>query len=220
MMRSSIRPEAMHAHEARSYDESLRDLHRSFRRSTYILSAGGTSNFYADFDAYFLGNVGDHSFDLTAGLVRLEELRSKVAPEILKTAARHGATRLAFFEKRDDGPVGILAAADLILDATGLEGCIVRPHKRLVVARVKGRPIEHGERVMIVGDVATTGTTLAQPARCLREFGAIVSAAFVLLDRGQEARNRLAREGISLTSYWSVGDIADSAQRRSRPSDA
>jgi hypothetical protein len=190
--------------EARRPEEMLMDFHRSMRRSMYVLSSGEPSDEYADVDGYYLGGDGDFEFDRERAQLRLRELVEQIVPKIVKLVADYGVNRLAFPEKRDDGPVGMLAMMDLILFHSGLDGCIVRPNKRLLAARIKGRPIGSGERLMIVSDVATLGNTIARPAACLRELGGVVPAAFVLLDRCQGAKESLARERIELISYWTI----------------
>jgi len=188
----------------RSPDEMLLDVHRAMRRSSYVLSSGHAGEEYADFDGYYLGGQGDYDFDPGLRRLRLSELVEKIVPQLVEVAQECAVSRLAFPEKRDDGPVGTLAMMDLIVYHSGLEGCIVRPDRRLHIAQVKGRPIVLGERVLIVSDVATYGGTIARPAACLRQLGAVVPAAFVLLDRCQGAKAQLAAEDIVLYSYWDL----------------
>lgn len=192
--------------ETRRREDMLLDLHRSMRRSTYILSSGQPSDEYTDFDGFYLGGEGDFEFDRARAHVRLNDMVNEIIPRIVAEARAHAVSRLAFPEKRDDGPVGMLAMMDLILYHSGLEGCIVRPDRRLLAARIKGRPVSSGERIMIVSDVATLGGTIARPAACLRELGAVVPAAYVLLDRCQGAKERLAEEGIDLLHYWNLAE--------------
>jgi orotate phosphoribosyltransferase len=199
---------------ARSRDETLFDVHRSRRNSTYVLSSGQSSETYTDIDAYFLGGEGDYDFDLQRAQQRLGELVELIVPEIMDVANEHSITRLAFPEKPDDGPVGTLAMMDLILWASQLEGCVVRPDRRLIPARIKGRPVVQGERIMIVSDVATSGGTIARPAACLRELGAVVSVAFVFLDRCQGARERLQQEDIKLEHFWSTDALEEKLEAR------
>lgn len=189
---------------ARSEDEMLLDLHRSMRRSTYTLSAGTPSREYTDFDGYYLGGQGDHDFSGELAQLRLAELVGKIVPRIAAAAAKHSITRLAFSEKRDDGPIGMLTQMNLIMLTCGIESCIVRPEKRLYAASIKGRPILPGERVMVVSDVSTSGHTILRSAIRLRELGAYVPSAFVLLDRSAAARESLANDGIALESFWTI----------------
>jgi orotate phosphoribosyltransferase len=191
--------------EVRSDEEMLLDMHRAARRSTYVLSSGGTSREYVDIDGYYLGADGDYEFDRKLGLVRLTELVTRIIPPIIDVSRKHATTRIAFVEKPDNGPVGMLALMSLILLHSGLEGCIVRPGKRLLAASIKGRPIIRGERILIISDVATRGSTISYPARRLRDLGAVVPAAFVLLDRSHDAEQQLGREGIKLEAYWTLG---------------
>lgn len=199
---------------ARSREETLFDVHRSRRASTYVLSSGAASPDYVDIDGYYLGSEGDHDFDPARAQQRLTELVELVVPAILEAVDRLSITRLAFAEKQDNGPVGALALMGLILYHSGLEGCVVRPDRRLLPARVKGRPVLPGERIMIVGDVATTGGTISKPAKCLRELGATVPAAFVFLDRGQGARERLRVEGVELIGFWDATEVDDKLKSR------
>ncbi|MDP1866090.1 MAG: hypothetical protein Q8L13_07075 [Bradyrhizobium sp.] len=199
---------------ARSREETLFDVHRSRRASTYVLSSGAASPDYIDIDGYYLGSEGDYDFDSQRAQQRLTELVELVVPAIQRAAEKYSVTRLAFAEKQDNGPVGALALMSLILYHSGLEGCVVRPDRRLLPARVKGRPIFPGERIMIIGDVATTGGTISKPAKCLRELGATVSAAFVFLDRCQGARERLRAESVELVSFWNVAELDDKLKAR------
>jgi len=201
-MNDKFKPEV----EAKRREDKLLDLHRSMRRSSYVLSSGQPSDEYTDFDGFYLGGEGDFEFDRVRAQVRLKDMVGEIIPKIAEAARANAVSRLAFPEKRDDGPVGTLAMMDLILFHSGLEGCIVRPDRRLLAARIKGRPISLGERIMIVSDVATLGGTIARPAACLRELGAVVPAAYVLLDRCQGAKERLAEEGIALLHHWSLAE--------------
>lgn len=199
---------------ARTKEETLFDVHRSRRASTYVLSSGAASPDYVDIDGYYLGSEGDHDFDPVRAQQRLTELVELVIPAIREAADRFSVTRLAFAEKHDNGPVGALALMSLILFQSGLEGCVVRPDRRLLPARVKGRPVLPGERIMIIGDVATTGETISKPAKCLRELGATVPAAFVFLDRCQGGKERLGAEHIELVSFWNVAELDDKLKAR------
>lgn len=194
---------------ARSEDEMLLDVHRSKRRSVYVLSNGASSTEYTDFDGYYLGGVGDHEFSKDLAQQRLVELIQKVVPNIGEAARKHSIARLAFYEKRDDGPVGMLTHMNLIAVICGIESCIIRPEKRLLAASIKGRPIVPGERFMIVSDVATSGHTILRVATRIREVGGIVPAAFVLYDRCSGAKQHLAEEGIALESFWTQKNCDD-----------
>jgi orotate phosphoribosyltransferase len=80
--------------------------------------------------------------------------------------------------------------------------------------RLKGRErrvegvIMPGDRVLLVDDLVTTGLTLKKSALAVRAEGGVVTDAFVLLDRDEGGRERLARIGINLHAAIEVKDVA------------
>jgi orotate phosphoribosyltransferase len=56
------------------------------------------------------------------------------------------------------------------------------------------------DRVIVVDDVATTGESIRQAVRAVREKGGIVRHSVVLIDREQGAGRLLAEDGVVLTS--------------------
>jgi orotate phosphoribosyltransferase len=63
-------------------------------------------------------------------------------------------------------------------------------------------------RILVMDDVATTGSNLLLAASALRELGAEVADALVLVDREQGAGEALEREGIRLHSCMRISDMA------------
>ena len=57
-----------------------------------------------------------------------------------------------------------------------------------------------GDRVIVVDDVATTGESIRQAVRAIREKGGVVGHSVVLIDREQGAGRLLAEDGVVLTS--------------------
>lgn len=57
-----------------------------------------------------------------------------------------------------------------------------------------------GERVLIIDDLITSGTSVLESAQVLRSHDLVVSDAVVLIDRDQGGHQRLQREGINLIS--------------------
>jgi orotate phosphoribosyltransferase len=75
--------------------------------------------------------------------------------------------------------------------------------------RIEGPPLPRGIRAALVDDVLTTGASLLQARDALREeAGVEVSDAFVVIDRQEGGRERLAAEGIRLTPLFSRSDFA------------
>jgi len=65
-----------------------------------------------------------------------------------------------------------------------------------------------GEKFIIVEDVATTGGSTMRVVSALREKGANVSKAIVVVDRQEGAREMLTEHGIELISLFTAKDLA------------
>ena len=65
-----------------------------------------------------------------------------------------------------------------------------------------------GDRVLLVDDLVTTGFSLRKSALAVRSEGGIVSDAFVLLDREEGGRERLAEIGVKLHAVLRVREVA------------
>jgi orotate phosphoribosyltransferase len=72
---------------------------------------------------------------------------------------------------------------------------------------VEGKP--EGRRVLIIDDVATTGSSLEAAAKAVEEAGGSPVAALVVVDRFQGARERLKKLGIGLYSLSSLPEILE-----------
>ena len=75
-------------------------------------------------------------------------------------------------------------------------------------ATVEG-PYRSGDVVVIVDDVATSGTSILEATGRLREAGLEVDTAIVLVDRGGSASEALADVGVSLRSVTTLVAIVD-----------
>ena len=65
-----------------------------------------------------------------------------------------------------------------------------------------------GDKFIIVEDVATTGGSTLRVVSALREKGANVSKAVVVVDREEGAKEFLTEHGIELVPLFSVKDLA------------
>jgi orotate phosphoribosyltransferase len=65
-----------------------------------------------------------------------------------------------------------------------------------------------GDKFVIVEDVATTGGSTLRVVSALREKGANVSKAIVVVDRQEGAKEMLVEHGIELVSLFTVQDLA------------
>jgi len=82
------------------------------------------------------------------------------------------------------------------------------------VRRLRGRErkvegiLMPGDRVLLIDDLVTTGLSLERSARAIKAEGGVVTDAFVLLDREEGGKERLARNGITLHSVLRITDVA------------
>ncbi|MGQ9588565.1 MAG: orotate phosphoribosyltransferase [Thermoplasmata archaeon] len=68
--------------------------------------------------------------------------------------------------------------------------------------------VSPGEKFIVVEDVATTGGSTLKVVSALREKGANVSKAVVVVDREEGAREMLTEHGIELISLFKAKDLA------------
>lgn len=64
-----------------------------------------------------------------------------------------------------------------------------------------------GARVLLIEDTATTGGSLVQSIDVLREAGAIVERAVVVVEREEGARERLAELGVRLEALTTLSEL-------------
>jgi len=75
--------------------------------------------------------------------------------------------------------------------------------------RVVNGELRPGWDVVLVDDISTSGKTILSSARSIEEEGGEVKTAFVLIDRLEGAREKLAKEGIALQCLTDVLELAD-----------
>lgn len=193
-------------------------------RSTHPLVHAGNAKDYFDSDLY-LGDLGNLRGVVNWFTEELDHQRSMSGR----------IDRLTFIEKDSGGPVGALTLKDLLSLETNVPSAVVRlgrkgPALKIKMVhlnvsssipgdfktiepkfRVNGEP----ERVIIVSDVATTGTTILDTAKRITEAGGQVEAAFVLYDREEmaggdcsvTAEEKLKANNIRLVSMIRAGEM-------------
>jgi orotate phosphoribosyltransferase len=77
--------------------------------------------------------------------------------------------------------------------------------------RIEGR-LEEGEEVVVLEDIATTGTSAIEAVEALREAGAVVSRVLVVVDREEGARERLAEHDVELDALLTAEDLLADAE--------
>jgi len=66
-----------------------------------------------------------------------------------------------------------------------------------------------GDRVLLLDDVITTGSSILEAAEAIRAEGGVVEDAVVLLDRQQGGEANLRKAGVKLHSFANMRRIAD-----------
>jgi orotate phosphoribosyltransferase len=64
-----------------------------------------------------------------------------------------------------------------------------------------------GEKVLLVDDVATTGTSLSNTIKVIRENGAIVKDAVAIISRLEGAEEKLQKMGVRLIAIATINDL-------------
>jgi orotate phosphoribosyltransferase len=91
---------------------------------------------------------------------------------------------------------------------TGLPVCFVRKKAKEYGTRrlAEGADIA-GKRVAVIEDVVTTGGQVALSTADLRDHGAIVDAAVVVIDRELGGRAALADIGVGLHALYTMQEL-------------
>src|SRR5271169_1832615 len=165
---------------------------KSFRRGEFVLSSGGTSDYYIDCRTTTLDAKGAR----LTGQVFLDEIRARG----WKAKAVGGLTM---------GADPIVTAVSVV--GGELNGFLVRKAEKQhgTGQRIEGFR-EKGARVVIVDDVCTTGASTVQAIEVAREFGFEVVGVMCLVER-EEAKGRPNVEKAAGTapfvSIFSANDV-------------
>ena len=167
-------------------DDSLIEALRAsgaVRYGEFELAHGGTSDYYVDKYVF------------------------ETDPESLARVARAFADRLG-----DERLAGVALGAVPLVAVTSVETgnpyVIVRKAEKAYGTgnRIEGA-LEAGDRVVVLEDVATTGTSALEAVEALREAGATVERVLVVVDREEGAAERLAEAGVELESLVTASEL-------------
>ena len=178
-------------------DQELRELIDALRAADAVqfgefeLAHGGTSDYYVD------------------------KYLFETDPECLRLIAE------AFAERVGDAKLaGVALGAVPLVAATSVETgnpyVIARKAAKEygTGTRIEGR-LEAGEEVVVLEDIATTGTSAIEAVEALREAGAVVSRLLVVVDREEGARENLAEHDVELEALLTASDLLADAERES-----
>ena len=112
-----------------------------------------------------------------------------------------------------DAVGGLTMGADPLAHAiaivAGIEWFSVRktPKGRGTNRRVEGADLGPGRSVLVVEDVVTTGSSMLDAIEAVRETGATVAAAAVIVDRGDKGAALFAGAGVPYAALLTYEDL-------------
>jgi orotate phosphoribosyltransferase len=115
----------------------------------------------------------------------------------------------------DFGSLGSIPTSGLIFaSALGYE-----MQKPLVYVRKESKPygrskmvegyLRPGEKVLLIDDVATTGTSLSNAIKVIRENGAVVKDVIAIISRLEGAEENLQNIGVKIISIATINDLVN-----------
>jgi len=162
--------------------DALRDAD-AVQYGEFELSHGGTSDYYVD---KYLFETNPRCLELIA-----EAFAAKIDEPKLAGVAL-GAVPLVAVTAVETGRPYVIARKQAKEYGTG--------------NRIEGR-LEDGEEVVVLEDIATTGTSAVDAAEALREAGAVVDRVLVVVDREEGAAKTLAEHDLELDALVTASEL-------------
>ncbi|WP_436344889.1 orotate phosphoribosyltransferase [Natronorubrum sp. FCH18a] len=150
----------------------------------FELSHGGTSEYYVD------------------------KYLFETDPDCLETVADAFAERVGADDKLGGVALGGVPLAAATSVAAGVPYVIARKQRKEYGTGnlIEGR-LEEGEEVVVLEDIVTTGTSLVDAIEALREAGATVDRALVVVDREEGGREHVEDAGVEMESLVTASDL-------------
>ncbi|WP_247002260.1 orotate phosphoribosyltransferase [Halosolutus gelatinilyticus] len=150
----------------------------------FELSHGGTSEYYVD------------------------KYLFETDPRCLQLIAEAFASRLDADDKLGGVALGGVPLAAATSVAAGVPYVIARKQRKEYGTGnlIEGR-LDEGEEVVVVEDIVTTGTSLVDAVEALRDAGASVDRALVVVDRQEGGRENVADAGVEMEALVTAEDL-------------
>jgi orotate phosphoribosyltransferase len=163
--------------------DALRDAD-AVRFGEFELSHGGTSDYYVD------------------------KYLFETDPECLRLIAEAFAERVEGGEKLGGVALGGVPLAAATSTVGGNPYVIVRKKQKEygTSKRIEGR-FDEGEEIVVVEDIATTGQSAVDAVEALREAGAEVNRALIVVDREEGGRENLADAGVEMEALVTASEL-------------
>jgi len=150
----------------------------------FELSHGGTSDYYVD---KYLFETDPECLSLIA-----EAFASRVGDDDTLAGVALGGVPLVAVTSAETGRPYVIARKQAKEYGTG--------------NRIEGR-LNEGDHVVVLEDIATTGTSALDAVEALREAGAVVDRVLVVVDREEGASELLAEHDIELEALLTASDL-------------
>ncbi len=180
-----------------SIDECRRELFfilktKAFFTGKFILSSGKESNFYLDARLVSLSAAGAYY----TGRIMLDMAKNETLDAI-------GGPTLGA-----DPMVGAIASISF-QQGKPINTFIIRKQPK---AHGKGQQLEgpalaEGAKVVIIDDVATTGKAFVESIEVLQKMNIKIVKAICIIDRGEGAKEALAKYNVPMESIFSVNEF-------------
>lgn len=172
---------------------------KALKKGRFVLSSGRISNYYLDGRLITLSPEGAY---LVAGI-------------ILKMIEGQNIDAIGGPTLGADPIVGAIGCLSYI-NKNPLQTFIVRksPKGHGMQRQIEGPALKKKDRVILVDDVATTGHTLVEAKQILDDMGVCVDRVIVIVDRGEGAKENLAKVGLRLDAIFSRSEIIHEAGSR------
>ncbi|WP_255193912.1 orotate phosphoribosyltransferase [Natronobeatus ordinarius] len=163
--------------------DALRDAD-AVQFGEFELAHGGTSEYYVD------------------------KYRFETDPRCLETVAEAFADRIDDDTKLAGVALGAVPLAAATSVVAGVPYVIARKQRKEygTANLIEGR-LEEGEEVVVLEDIVTTGTSLVDAIEALREAGATVERALVVVDREEGGRENVEEAGVELEALVTASEL-------------
>jgi orotate phosphoribosyltransferase len=157
------------------------------------------------------------SFRLRSGATSSEyfdKYRFEADPVLLRDIASALAGRLTGDHDALAGlEMGGIPIATLLSQVTGMPMLLVRKKaKDYGTCRYAEGCEVKGRRLLVVEDVVTSGGQIIESVRALRADGAVISQVVCVIDRQAGGVENLAKEGLTLTSLFTMSELKKASQ--------